>query len=821
MIIPLLLTALSVLALAGGQDLNISLPNGLCTDEAEHIARIGTSDHNVLMRLAVCLHRNNHPSSIELYRHVRKTTPDFAYVLVNLGILSLKEGDIDSARRNFEQYLHEVGGVYGDNPAPTDKVARERGPLCRPDAPGVVDCVNALNNMGALELTDGKNASAATFFLSRAIEIGDESMLSNAFANLGGHLAKIGDHEGAADAFISGFWVNLNQGLLGAAAGLLVRRAFLVPIVASSLEETEKTRVGIRQRVDEIIKLALEGGSKWQDDGSDLFRVGNGLSDLVDIRRIPMLAGHLHDWTNSVQLPSFVSKVEDLRMNRNHRLLSFFRPFGALQYYHYYGMNDLRLQMRIADMFSLLCPDSLFEVAGHLLGPIDSKPLRKKRVGFVSSLIGGDEPHGLLVLDILKTLGFLFDFYVVSIGSKPLSDEFLHHASGAFSVGYNEVEARNVLNSLKLDCLVYAESMNDPVVHFLGYQRFAEVQILVMGSPVTSGIPTFDYFVSGDLLEHPFRTQLPEDHYSEQVVLFDGQAISFPMNQYHPPQSSEMAAGDAASLSNATALERMDVLRAQGKRIYLCFQSIQKLQPSFDHVLVDILNGDTNGHVALQASRSSIQTSSLQRRLQEVLRERLCPFVPINCPAASKAYARIHFLPRVKSDEVLDLMRKSSVVLHPFPFGGSKTASDAVNAEVPLVTLPQRYLRGRMASAFFTAMDLGSVEPDAASCCVASSVSDYVTKALRLASDQDYRSGVVRSIRERKNRIFDERMVSVEWAKLLTRSLGIRISEEEIRSKIGFIPEERHQEDYISKAMEREQMRWKRSVLLSNTMHAH
>ena len=121
------------------------------------------------------------------------------------------------------------------------------------------------------------------------------------------------------------------------------------------------------------------------------------------------------------------------------------------------------------------------------------------------------------------------------------------------------------------------------------------------------------------------------------------------------------------ALSNMTALERMDLLREQGFHIYLCHQSIQKMQPSFDHVLVDIINGDPDAHIVLQASRSSIQTKSLQRRLQAVLNERMCGNESIECPAMVDAYSRIHFLPRVKSDEVLDLMQKSSVVLHPFP----------------------------------------------------------------------------------------------------------------------------------------------------------
>ena len=129
------------------------------------------------------------------------------------------------------------------------------------------------------------------------------------------------------------------------------------------------------------------------------------------------------------------------------------------------------------------------------------------------------------------------------------------------------------------------------------------------------------------------------------------------------------------TLSNMTALEKMDLLRSQNAHIYLCFQSIQKMQPSFDHVLIDILIGDPDAHIGLQASRNSIQTETLQHRLQTVLMERLCGDATFRCPAMFNAYARVHFLPRVKSDQVLDLMQKSSVILHPFPVSTCHTTT--------------------------------------------------------------------------------------------------------------------------------------------------
>ena len=632
-----------------------------------------THQHNSFSLASQLCSRQNHTmfplhcnvpiksDAMQLYQHIRAESPDKYYPLINMGVIHFKAGALDIARVHFESYLEAVGGVNGDGEL-LDRHARQLGrspcnPGCNITATAKADCINALNNLGALELTQGRNVSSAVSYLERAVEIAgeEEALLIDVYSNLGSVHSKIGDVDRAADAFIRGFWANLRAGRLNAATGLLVRRAIIVPVVAESFDQIEKTRTSIDRRVDAVVRLAQRGGSSWTNDASDLFRVEAGISLVQDIQELPGLTG-MTDWTTAVQLPAF--------------------------HYHYLGLNDLPIQNKMAGMFGKLCSPSLFEIAPHLAHSssrnVDKN--KKKRIGFVSSLIGGDEPHGLLFLDIIRSLGDMFDFYVVSIGSKTLSEDFVRYSTEAYSIGYDDSRARSLLKSLELDCLVFGEMMNDPIAYFLGYQRYASVQILVQGSPVTSGVPTFDYFVSGDMLEHPFRTQLPDDKvaYSEQLVLLDGQAISFPREQFHPEQDSRLAAGEAVALlsNNMTALDQLDQMASEGANIYLCFQSIFKMQPSFDYVLADVLTADPKARVVLQASRFWRQTSTLQTRLKSVLAQRFCPShhhgynksqvkEEEDCLAANSAYARIHFLPRVKSNEILPLMQKSSVVLHP------------------------------------------------------------------------------------------------------------------------------------------------------------
>ena len=84
-----------------------------------------------------------------------------------------------------------------------------------------------------------------------------------------------------------------------------MRRALLIPTIPSSLELSERDRIKLKHRVRDILELAQVGGSKWIDDGGDLFRIGSGISTIDGIRQIPRLSGKFQSWTNGLQTPHF------------------------------------------------------------------------------------------------------------------------------------------------------------------------------------------------------------------------------------------------------------------------------------------------------------------------------------------------------------------------------------------------------------------------------------------------------------------------------------------------------------------------------------
>ena len=229
-------------------------------------------------------------------------------------------------------------------------------------------------------------------------------------------------------------------------------------------------------------------------------------------------------------------------------------------------------------MYMTLCPPNLlFQVSPHLSFQRHQRNQQnngqqKLRIGFISCKFGKDEPHGLLLEEVIRNLPRnKFEVIGFGIGVKQPKSEFVSLFSTFHQTYHNHKTLAYLLSTETLDCLVFGEVQNEATVHFLAFRRFAYVQIAAMGSPVTSGNPSIDYFLSGESLEHPYRNtmsgdQLHEEHYSEQLIMFRGQAISYPKTQLQ-------------SLSNLLAPQSnaiQDTLPSNAN-VYMCFQSIQIL----------------------------------------------------------------------------------------------------------------------------------------------------------------------------------------------------------------------------------------------------
>jgi predicted O-linked N-acetylglucosamine transferase (SPINDLY family) len=91
-------------------------------------------------------------------------------------------------------------------------------------------------------------------------------------------------------------------------------------------------------------------------------------------------------------------------------------------------------------------------------------------------------------------------------------------------------------------------------------------------------------------------------------------------------------------------------------------------------------------------------------------------------------------VPRQDRAGFLALNRLFDVLLDPVHFGGGNTTYEAVAMGVPTVTLPSKFLRGRITYGIYRSIGVSD--------CLAASTSAFVDLAHRIANDEGFRRDV-------------------------------------------------------------------------------
>ena len=254
----------------------------------------------------------------------------------------------------------------------------------------------------------------------------------------------------------------------------------------------------------------------------------------------------------------------------------------------------------------------------HLAGPVpglSTEPVRgrRARIGFLSKLFAEHEPHGLLLEGVVQHLPrdrfVVVVLPVASPGRDAASELLRSSADELIELGLNMRENRLTLIKAKLDVLVFADMLSEPMSYFLGFSRFRARASLFLGQPADDRVVVDRLLCVADRMEHPLRT-LAGDEWSEQVVLLDGQGIwyrrpSIPAGLPYPNRGAAVAARQALGLPEGDW------------PLLLCPQSVFKLHPHFDTVVRRILEATTNARVVFTAGRRQAWTKVLVARLKK------------------------------------------------------------------------------------------------------------------------------------------------------------------------------------------------------------
>ncbi len=387
----------------------------------------------------------------------------------------------------------------------------------------------------------------------------------------------------------------------------------------------------------------------------------------------------------------------------------------------YQGCDDTALQRRYADFIRALVLRAMPEQSNALpRRTIVGSPESRIRVGFCSrfffiSTVGNYFASWITDLDRNVFEVFVYHTHVVddALAAK-FRDSADHYVQGTENFSFF---SQRILGD-QLDILIYPELGMDLMCFLMAALRLAPIQVCAWGHPVTPGHPSIDYYISCAAME-PANAEV---HYNERLLTLPGIGTRYAMPSVPPQVSSKT---------------RADYQLPEDAHLYLFSQSLFKVHPANDHLLVAAMANDPKGVLVMFAGQNEGVTQKFVTRLSAAFaRQGLAP------------QGRVKLLPYLLHDDYKRINALCDVMLDTLHWSGGNTSLDALAMGLPIVTLPGNFMRGRQTMGMLTLLGVEEL--------IATSTDDYLVIARRLATDRQYRNEISDKILANAGRLFND-----------------------------------------------------------------
>ncbi|GEM_PF-236271 len=353
-------------------------------------------------------------------------------------------------------------------------------------------------------------------------------------------------------------------------------------------------------------------------------------------------------------------------------------------------------------------------------------PQGKIKIGYLSDQIGNTSASKWIIGWLQNCDRNKFEIYLYASSKRTVASETTNEIRKLCDYAYYIADDLEAISSQilqnELHILVFLAIGMFGATTQLASLRLAPIQCSTWGHPSTSGLPTIDYFLSGELLE----SSNAQEHYTEELIRLPNIGISYPKPKLAQPTKT-----------------RSDFNFSDDKIIYLSCQLSFKYLPQYDYIYPEIALRVPNSQFVFVCrttgtdKRSLIREEIFYNRLQKV-------FDSVNLNVDEYCI----FLPNQNKESYASLLNCSDVFLDTFAFCGGHTTFDAITFNLPILTCPGELMLGRQSYGILKMLGIEET--------IAYNEQEYIDIAVKLGLDSEFRNSVKEKIKLNQDRLFED-----------------------------------------------------------------
>ena len=323
-----------------------------------------------------------------------------------------------------------------------------------------------------------------------------------------------------------------------------------------------------------------------------------------------------------------------------------------------------------------------------------------------------------------------FEIYGFNLSNTYSKTEFknnlLKNFNDFFDCKYkSKSEIYKICENLNLDFVIDMNMHTHGARPELFQDKLAPIQINFLGYPGTSGNNNYDYIVADQNLISSKQYQ----YYTEKII--------FMPDTYQPN-----------SFKNNTVwkTKRDKFNLPKNKFLFCCYNNNIKINEFIIKLWVEILKKSENSAICI-----------LEENASQVL----------NLKNTFKKYdideSKIIFSKKVKYQDHLERLTLSDLFLDTFPYGGHTTAIEALNSNLPILTMEGNTFQSKVSSSLLRNLDLNEL--------VTKNEDDYIKKALEIYNNREHLLELKKKlvINKEKSKIFNNKIYTKNFETALEK----------------------------------------------------